>query len=455
MAILLVVVYHVWLGRVSGGVDVFLMISAFFLTASFVRKVRGGAPLKLGTFWLRKFRRLLPAAATTIVGIALVAFLTYPEIEWPRVWREGWASLLYFENWSLAASNVDYYARDTATPSPFQHFWSLSVQGQVFVIWPLLIVLVALATRRSHQRAVPLLALVFSTVFVLSLGFSIYETYTAQSFAYFDTRTRLWEFAAGSLVALALPYLKPSRLVRILLGWGGVVGIVVCGIVLDVQGGFPGYLALWPVLCTAAVIVAGQQEAAGSPTRLLASRPLRFLGRDAYALYLVHWPVLITWMMWTGRSEPGPYAGLAIIVISFILARLIAWGVEQPLRHARVFDRHALWGGAVIACTVALVGIPLAVWQAGAAARDAAVMSSDARDYPGAAQIDTPIEPLPDLPSSRDPSGSETSGWISVPLAVRSSHTTTFWLERARATRPRIDPMLRWYSSWVTLMRSN
>lgn len=413
LAIVLVVIYHVWLGRVSGGVDVFLMISAFFLTASFVRKLKGGTTLKIGTFWLRKFRRLLPAAATTILGVAVVAFLSYPQLEWPRIWREGWASLLYFENWSLAASNVDYYARDAATPSAFQHFWSLSVQGQVFILWPLLFVLVALIARRRRERAVPLLTFVFSTIFVLSLAFSVYETYTAQSFAYFDTRTRLWEFAAGSLIALALPYLKPSPFVRVFAGWAGVVGIVVCGIVLDVQSGFPGYLALWPVLCTAAVIVAGQQDTAGSPTRLLASKPLRFLGRDAYALYLVHWPVLITWKMWTGRAEPGPYTGLAIILVSFVLARLISWGVEQPLRRAAAFDRHALWGAAVVACTVAAVAVPLAVWQTGAAARDAAVVASGSRDYPGAAQVDAPDEPLADVPL-RPPPLRLTDEWVDL-----------------------------------------
>ena len=89
LAILLVVAYHVWLGRVSGGVDVFLMVSAFFLTASFVRRVETQRPLALGSFWLRRFRRLLPAAAVTIVGVLGVALAAYPQTEWPRVWREA------------------------------------------------------------------------------------------------------------------------------------------------------------------------------------------------------------------------------------------------------------------------------------------------------------------------------------------------------------------------------
>lgn len=389
LAILLVVVYHVWFGRVSGGVDVFLMISAFFLTASFARRASRGVPLSLGRFWLRKFRRLLPAAAVTIVGVIAAAILVYPEVEWPRLWREAWSSLFYVENWTLAASNVDYYARDATTPSPFQHFWSLSVQGQVFILWPLLITFAVLITRRHRERVVPALALLFFAIFAASLAFSIYETATSQSFAYFDTRTRLWEFAAGSLVALALPYLKLPAVLGNLIGWAGVIGIVTCGLVLDVQGGFPGYFALWPVLCTAAVIVAGQKELRGSPSRFLASRPLRLLGRDAYALYLVHWPVLITWKVMTGRSEPGPLAGLAIIVLSFLIARAIAWGVEGPLRHAALFDRHALWGATVVVTAAAVVAVPLAVWQTGELRRAAELAAADARDYPGAAGLES------------------------------------------------------------------
>lgn len=107
LAILLVVVYHVWVGRVSGGVDVFLMISAFFLTASFARRIDAGRPLDLGRYWLRKFRRLLPAAVVTMLGILAATFLVYPSSTWPTIWRQTWASLLYVQNWELALSNVD------------------------------------------------------------------------------------------------------------------------------------------------------------------------------------------------------------------------------------------------------------------------------------------------------------------------------------------------------------
>ncbi|MGK3948142.1 acyltransferase family protein [Microbacterium sp. K2] len=392
LAILLVVAYHVWLGRVSGGVDVFLMVSAFFLTASFVRRLESQRPLALGPFWLRRFRRLLPAAAVTIVGVLGVALAMYPQTEWPRVWTEAWSSLFYVENWTLALSEVDYYARESVTPSPFQHFWSLSVQGQVFVLWPLIIAGVWVVLRRRQRLIVPALALVFGVIFVVSLGFSVVETMRAQSFAYFDTRTRLWEFAAGSLVAIALPHVRVRPWVGAVFGWVGIVGIAMCGIVLDVQGGFPGYLALWPVVCTALVIIAGRDRPRGGPAVVLESAPLRYVSRDAYALYLVHWPVLVTWMMLSGRSEPGWSAGLGIVLVSLVLARLVSMLVERPIRDSVVLDRSHRLGALALAASVLIVAAPLAAWQLTIEQREAALLAGDTGGYPGAAQIDTPID---------------------------------------------------------------
>ncbi|WP_292765293.1 acyltransferase family protein [Microbacterium sp. UBA3486] len=404
LAILLVVVYHVWLGRVSGGVDVFLMVSAFFLTGSFVRRMQDARPLQLGAFWIRRFLRLVPAAAVTIAGVLAVALVAFPRTEWPRVWSEAWSSLFYVENWTLAFSEVDYYARASQTPSPFQHFWSLSVQGQVFLLWPVLFAGVWLALRNRRHLIVPALFAVFGAVFVVSLVFSIVETGRAQDFAYFDTRTRLWEFAAGSLIALALPFLRVRIRGAAVLGWIGVLGIVLCGIIIDVQGGFPGYLALWPIVSAGLVIVAGRERARGGPTAFLSSSPLRYVSRDAYALYLVHWPILVIWMVVSGRSEPGVWAGLGIIGLSFVIARLLSRFVERPIREARSLDGSRGLGAGVLVAAVLAVAVPLGVWQGTIVQRTNAIQASDSRGYPGAAQLDSPIDLAGvDLPLIPDP----------------------------------------------------
>ena len=204
VAILLVVIYHVWIGRVSGGVDVFLMISAFFLTGSFLRRMQDGRPLAVGSFLLSRFRRLMPAASVVLVATLLASWLLLSQTTWPQLWRQGWASLGYVQNWALATEGVDYYAGGSTLLSPLQHFWSLSVQGQVFVLWPLLFLVGALIVRATGRPAAVMAAL-FGAVFAASFAFSIVETANRQGYAYFDTRTRLWEFAAGSLLAIALP----------------------------------------------------------------------------------------------------------------------------------------------------------------------------------------------------------------------------------------------------------
>ena len=130
-------------------------------------------------------------------------------------------------------------------------------------------------------------------LFVASLIFSIEQTYTNQAYAYFDTRTRLWEFALGSLLALSLPYLKPGRVLRVALGWAGLVAMISCGLVLTVDRSFPGFIALWPTLAAAAIIIAGQSGSRYGVDRILSSKPLVALGDNSYALYLWHWPILV------------------------------------------------------------------------------------------------------------------------------------------------------------------
>lgn len=391
VAILLVVVYHVWIGRVSGGVDIFLMISAFFLTGSFVRRMSTGRPLAVGRFLLSRFRRLLPAAAVVLAATLGAAWLLMPQTAWPQLWRQGWASLGYFQNWVLAAEGVDYYAHKAVLASPLQHFWSLSVQGQVFVLWPLLFLLGALLVRLLKAPPALVMGVLFGVVFAVSLAFSVYETATLQSYAYFDTRTRLWEFAAGSLLALALPVLRVPRLLRALLGWIGLLAIVVCGMVIDVRGGFPGYLALWPIVAASLVIVSGTRtdgvSGAGpelGPSRLLATRPVLALGRDAYALYLVHWPVLILWLTWRQQTKASLLDGAVIIALSLVLARLVTLCVERPLRLG-AGDRGVLWRNVlVILCSVAVVGAVLVSWQWGVTSRAAAQQQAHKSAYLGA-----------------------------------------------------------------------
>ncbi|KAA9393646.1 acyltransferase [Kocuria coralli] len=363
VAVFMVVLYHIFLGRVSGGVDIFLLISAFFMTLSFVRKLEGGRPIRLGRYWLHTFKRLLPLAVLTVLGTLVLVAVFFPASRYEKVIEQAVATVTYIQNWVLAFAQVDYYALDRSTASPLQHFWSLSVQGQVFLLWPLVFGLAWLVTRRSRLRPVPVLAVVFGLVFAVSLVFSIHTTATQQEFAYFDTRTRLWEFALGSLLALAIPYLSPPRWLRIALGWAGMVSMILVGLVVDVQGAFPGWIALWPLLSAAAIMVAGQTGSPFGLDRILASRALVRLGDSSYALYLVHWPLLITYLVVTGRSQAGPLSGVVLILISLAAAILATALIEKPLKTWNWPERtNPRLAGAVLVCLVAGIA-PAVSWQ--------------------------------------------------------------------------------------------
>ena len=334
-AVLLVVLYHVWVGKVSGGVDVFLFISAFLLSLSFMRKINEGKPLNLFSYWMHVFQRLLPVATVVIAGTTIASFFVLAPSRWAQTVTDAKSSLFYFQNWNLAFSSVDYYAQNASVKSPFQHFWSLSIQGQIFIIWPLLFAAVAYFVHRFRGNLFTTAVFVFNTVFVASLTFSIVETGTNQGFAYFDTRTRLWEFAIGTLLAMLTLKWKAPEKARVIMGWVGIIGLVTCGAILPVERAFPGYLALWPVLSGALVIMAGRTNSRWGIDRLLVSAPLQNLGNISYALYLVHWPILILYSSAVGTSRVNVIEGTIIILASIGLAWLLIRFVEKPLRYRK------------------------------------------------------------------------------------------------------------------------
>ena len=439
LAVLMVVAYHVWLGRVSGGVDIFLLISAFLLTLSFIRKAESGKPFRLLAHWLHLFKRLLPAVVVVILGVLAGTWLILPQGRWPEVLDQAWASLLYRQNWLLADAAVDYYAQDHAGASPLQHFWSLSIQGQVFILWPLIFAAAAFALtglrRVPRLRPVPrlrrltyrgLLAVVFGIVFVLSLAYSMEQTATNQAYAYFDTRARLWEFALGSLLALVLPYLKPGRIFRVVLGWAGLAGMVSCGLVLTVDRSFPGYVALWPTVSAAAIIVAGQTGSRFGVDRLLSSRPAVALGDNSYALYLWHWPLLVLALAATGVEAPNLRQGLGIVAASIVLAILTTRFVEKPLRDWH-WPKLRAWRTAVVivACGALLAG-PVAVWQTSLSKEEIATAAQPRELTPGALALTPENENTP-APRARTIPGPTAldNDWAGIDSPCTGANATT------------------------------
>ena len=375
VALGLVAVYHVWLGRVSGGVDVFLFLSAFFLTGTFVRRLESGRPLGIPRYWLHTFKRLLPPAAVTILLVLGAAAIFLPPSQWATTMQQAVASAVYLENILLVVLQVDYHAQDAGGASPLQHFWSLSVQGQAFVVWPLLFLLVLRRARAGRPVRRPLIAIV-SVIGAASLTWSIISTQTQQQIAYFDTAARMWEFAAGSLLALTLPLLDrisgahrpedPQRprlgTARALLGWAGIAALLACGVLVDVSALFPGWIALWPLAAAGAVVIAGHSGRRWGVDALLSTRPAAFIGDISYALYLVHWPILVIWLHHSEQDRAGLLDGLVVLVASVLLAWLVTRAVDSPVRRSAWLEARPWRALTAIAVSVALVAGATGTW---------------------------------------------------------------------------------------------
>lgn len=332
-----------------------------------------------------------------LVSVAIAGAALLPEGRWAQAIRELLASALFLENWQLAADAVDYGARNDVA-SVVQHFWSLSVQVQFFAAWPLLVALVVLSTRGQPDRLHARLTLSTLGALVASLSYSIALTDTDQPLAYFHSLTRLWEFALGALLALWIDRIPLAHGVRIALGWAGVVGLLLCGVVLHVGSLFPGYAALWPVACGAVVLLAGRTGSPLGADRLLAARPMRYLGDISFALYLWHWPLLVLYLVTRNREEVGAAGGAAIIGLALVLAVLTHHLVEKPVL-ARV---TAPGGGRRFAATgLVLVLLVAGGWQVALAQRAEQPGTVGDAFHPGAAAlagrnvVSAPLLPAP------------------------------------------------------------
>ncbi|WP_193106931.1 acyltransferase family protein [Brachybacterium sp. FME24] len=368
LAIGLVVLYHVWFDRVSGGVDVFLFISSFLLVGTFLRRIDQGVPTRPLAYWARTFKRLLPPTAVVALATLGGVYLLLPADRWMPAITDAAGSLLHIENWVLIQRGVDYYAADDSVASAFQHFWSLSIQGQVFLLWPLVIAASVLIARWLRRPARMVLAIVFALVLLASFAWSVYSTATQQEIAYFDTFARLWEFAAGSLLGLLLPVWEARRdgrisrsgpagsMPRMAVGWVGILALIACGLLIDVQGAFPGWIAAWPLLAAALVLIAGTTGHRFGVDRLLSTAPARLLGDISYGLYLVHWPLLALYLAATGKARAGALDGLVLILLSLLLAYLLTRLVDSPIRRWPWAGEKA-WRGGLVAVSCLVLGL--------------------------------------------------------------------------------------------------
>ena len=333
VAIALVLIFHVWPESISGGyvgVDVFFVISGYLITRVLFHEYSSTGRIDVARFYERRIRRLMPAATLVLLASTLLLFLL------PTTQREDGAksviaSAVYVQNWWLANQAVDYLAAESA-PGLLNHFWSLSVEEQYYIFWPVMVFAVGsifIRAGKTHARAFTTLVMV---VLLVSLIYSIWLTETNPQRAYFSTFTRAWELAIGGLLAVTTTWQEIDRRWRNLLGLAGLALILVSAFFYDSSTAFPGYAALLPTVGAALIVVAGKSDSFFSAYRVMALKPMQMLGDVSYSLYLWHWPVIITYSVLVGR-QPGVVDGLALIAVSFALAYTTKALFEDRYRH--------------------------------------------------------------------------------------------------------------------------
>ena len=354
LAVLAVLLYHVGVpGFGAGfiGVDVFYVISGFLITGLLRREITRTGGVDLVSFYARRARRLLPAALVVIVVTLALTVVILPRLRWNEISVDAASAALYVSNYRFALQGLDYL-NDTAQ-SPLLHYWSLAVEEQFYLLWPILLILGArlLGPRRLGWMIVPIGVVSFIAAIVLAQ--------VAAPIAFFSLPTRAWELAIGALLAVAPePVWRrlPASAYRAA-GWIGLALIIASAALIDPGRSYPDIFALVPTFGAALVISAGALS--GGAGRWLGTAVPRWLGRISYSLYLWHWPLLILVPVAIGQNGLPIRVGLAVVAV--VIAHVSTRWIEQPIRHKQgdIRGRPAIVLTSMVTASVAVAVLAL------------------------------------------------------------------------------------------------
>jgi peptidoglycan/LPS O-acetylase OafA/YrhL len=377
IAILLVVAAHAgvpWLAGGYVGVDVFFVLSGYLITGLLVQEVQRRGRVRLGEFYARRLRRLLPALLTMIVGVGCVAALLIAPFEQLQQAESARAATLWLSNMWFALLKLEYFGAEVTT-NLFLHTWSLGVEEQFYLVWPLLVMFMFGAWHwQGAKRDLRRLRLGMVATVLLCLPLSVFLTYAQASWGFYLMPSRAWQFALGALALLStstadasatpirVPNASPqaSRLLG-LCGWVGIAFILAPAFLLDASARYPGVWATVPSLGAALVLLSGSVPSGSMLRRLQCSPPMQGVGKVSYAWYLWHWPVLLFGGVVLGSGRP--VVQFALVGLSLLIAIASHALIEKPVRGSEFLVRRPLIaiGGslALMAATIALAGL----WQ--------------------------------------------------------------------------------------------
>ena len=413
LAVLLVALNHANVPFLQGGyvgVDVFFVISGYLITGILLSK----SHISLAEFYAGRARRILPAATLTLAVTSIAVYLIYDVdradfLHTKPVLLDALSASAFYANVHLAHTATNYFAQVSAAfPSPFQHFWSLSVEEQFYFVWAAVLTLVFFMFRQAKSLA-RAIGVVIALACLASLVWSIHDTATNPQAAYFSTLDRAWELGLGAMLALFAPRTASlPTIVRARLGWIGCGMIAVAALLYSSGTPFPAYGALLPVVGAGLIIIAGIEATRGGVDRPLSIPPLTYVGDRSYTFYLWHYPVLILAWQLAGRALPVT-TNLVLLVGGFMLSMLTYKFYENRLRfsrHLRSWRSVAGLTAVCLAVCVTAIMVPIGLFDSSLTAE---------------AKLAAKVHPkaLTPAPSGITPNGipaSPTSLWNSTPI---------------------------------------
>ncbi|HKC28523.1 MAG TPA: acyltransferase, partial [Jatrophihabitans sp.] len=383
VAVLLVIADHLASEPAGGfiGVDVFFVISGFLITGLLVREARATGRISLLNFYGRRFRRIVPAAVLVLAVTAYAAHLIFIAARADKVRTDALFAAVFGANWHFAATGTDYFQQGV-TVSPLQHYWSLSVEEQFYVLWPWVVLLLVLAERRLARRVGPALTLgVTMALTAVSFEWAVHESGRSPVAAYFSSFDRAWELGVGACLAVLSAALNrlPAWL-RPPLAYSGLAAIAVAAVTITSTSTFSPPWAAVAVGGAALVIMAGSGAQSYRYLWVLTNPLATWIGALSYSLYLWHYPVIIFAQTLVARRDAGFYLGVCAVTVA--LSVVSYYVIENPIRRSSLFaprsqrpahvlrmssgrarraDRSARLRAGVVAAAVAMVAAVLTV----------------------------------------------------------------------------------------------
>ena len=330
IAVLFVLFFHAGAPGFNGGfigVDIFFVLSGFLITGNLLREVISTGTVSLKNFYAKRIRRLLPASLLVLFFTLLTCFLFLPPVLIPNFVGDITSAVLYVSNMSFATQATDYFASGS-TPSPVLHFWSLGVEEQFYIFWPMVVLL--LTKSKLHARhSVRVFA---SVTFIISLSFAVWLLPRSQPWAFFSLPTRAWELALGAIFATIVSHVPKidKKLINIV-GFIGLLLVIFSGFFIRTANQFPGLLALVPTVGAGLIIISGAHKGKTLTSDLLSVAPMQYIGRISYSLYLWHWPIFVIPAIIVGHSLSWPIR-IFLFLFTFIAASLSEKFIEKPFK---------------------------------------------------------------------------------------------------------------------------